>query len=140
MGSGRPPRRRIMDHSNFSMDHGYGGYIALALSTEGGHLAVGRGGATLFFASGASISSCDIEAIKEDCIKAGLPVIDTRLVDFGVVVRIAVSGPLVAVGVEADEPPYHALSRAPLAFVAEAYLAAGAMVWNQFHIPGLGHA
>ena len=129
-----------MDHSNYSPGHGYGPYIALALATEGGHLAIGRGGATLFFASGASISSCDIEAIKEECIKAGLPVIDTRLVDFGVIARIAVSGPMVAVGVEPDEPPYHALSRAPLAFIAEAYLAAGAMVWNQFHIPGLGHA
>lgn len=129
-----------MDHSNFSMDHGYGRFIALALSTEGGHLAVGRGGATLFFAPGASISSCDIEAIKEDCIRAGLPVIDTRLVDFGIVARIAVSGPMVAVGQEPDEPPYHALSRAPLAFVAEAYIAVGAMVWNQFHIPGLGQA
>jgi hypothetical protein len=127
-----------MDHSNYSP--GYGPYIAMALATEGGHLAVGRGGATLFFASGASISSYDIEAIKEECIKAGLPVIDTRLVDFGVVARIVVNGPMVAVGVEPDQPPYHALSRAPLAFVAETYLAAGAMVWNQFHIPGVGQA
>jgi len=129
-----------MDHSNYSPGYGYGPYIALALATEGGHLAVGRGGATLFFAPGASISSYDIEAIKEECIKAGLPVIDTRLVDFGVIARIVVSGPMVAVGEEPDQPPYHALSRAPLAFVVEAYLAAGAMVWNQFHIRGLGQA
>jgi hypothetical protein len=129
-----------MDHSNYSMGDGYSRYVAEALATEGGHLAVGRGGATLFFGAGVSISSYDIEGIKEECIKAGLPVIDTRLVDFGVVARIAINGPLVAVGQEPDEPPYHALSRAPLAFVAEAYLAAGALVWNQFRIPGLGHA
>lgn len=127
-----------MDHSNFSMGHGYGRYIALALATEGGHLAVGRGGATLFFAPGDSISSYDIEGIKNDCIRAGLPVIDSRLVDFGTVARIAINGPLVAVGLQPDQPPYHALSRAPLAYVAESYLVAGAMVWNQTHIPGLG--
>ena len=127
-----------MDHSNYSMGHGYGPYIARALATEGGHLAVGRGGATLFFGPGASVSSCDIETIKEECIKAGLPVIDSRLVDFAIVARIAINGPLVAVGEPSDPPPYHALSRAPLAYVAESYLAAGAMVWNQPRIRGFG--
>lgn len=33
-------------------------------------------------------------------------------------------------GEEPDEPPYHALSRAPLALVAEAYRATGAEVFN----------
>lgn len=129
-----------MDHSNYSMGHGYDRYIALALVTEGSHLAVGRGGATLFFGPGASVSCHEIEAIKDACIKAGLPVIDTRLVDFGVVARIAINGPLVAVGEPPNQPPYHALSRAPLAFVADSYLAAGAMVWNQAHIRGFGQA
>ncbi|WP_234729638.1 hypothetical protein [Acidocella facilis] len=122
------------------MGHGYSPYIALALATEGGHLAVGRGGATLFFGPGASVSSYDIEPIKNECVKAGLPVIDTRLVDFGTVARIAINGPFVAVGQPPDRPPYHALSRAPLAYVAESYVAAGAMVWNQAHIPGLGRS
>jgi hypothetical protein len=129
-----------MDHTNYSMGHGFDRYIALALTTEGGHLAVGRGGTTLFFGPGASISSYDIEPIKNACIKAGLPVIDSRLVDFGVVARIAINGPLVAVGECPDQSPYHALSRAPLAYVAESYLAAGAMVWNQAHIRDFGQA
>ena len=129
-----------MDHGNYEMGHGYDPYIAKALATEGGHLAVGRGGATLFFGPGASLSSYDIEPIKNECIKLGLPVIDSRLVDFGVVARIAINGPLVAVGEPPDEPPYRALSRAPLAIVAESYLAAGAMVWNQTRIRGLGRA
>jgi hypothetical protein len=129
-----------MDHTNYSMGHGYDRYIVLALATEGGHLAVGRGGATLFFGPGASISSYDIEPIKNACIRAGLPVIDSRLVDFGVVARIAINGPLVAVGERPDQPPYHALARAPLAYVAESYLAAGAMVWNQTHIRDFGRA
>jgi hypothetical protein len=127
-----------MDHSNFSMDDGYHPYIAEALATEGGHLSVGRGGATLFFGPGASLSSYDVEMIKDACIRAGLPVIDTRLVDFGVVARIAINGPLVAVGEPSDPPPYHAHSRAPLAYVAESYLAAGALVWNQARIRGTG--
>lgn len=127
-----------MDQSNYSMGHGYGPYIARALATEGGHLAVGRGGATLYFGPGASLSSYDIELIKDACIRAGLPVIDTRLVDFGVVARIAINGPFIAVGEPSDPPPYHALSRAPLAYVVESYLAAGATVWNQTHIRGFG--
>ena len=127
-----------MDHSNYSMGHGYDPYIALALSTEGGHLGVGRGGATLFYGPDVSISSYDIEPIKNECIRAGLPVIDSRLVDFGKVAQILINGPFVAVGQLPDPPPYHALSRAPLAYVAEAFLAAGGIVWNQAHIPGLG--
>ena len=129
-----------MDHSNYSMGRGYGLYITRALATEGGHLVIGRGGATLFFGPSASLSTYDVEMIKEECIKAGLPVIDSSLVDFGVVARIAINGPLVAVGEPSDPPPYHAFSRAPLAYVAESYLAAGAMVWNQVRIWGFGRA
>ncbi len=129
-----------MDHSNYSIGHGYGPHIPLALITEGGHLGVGRGGATLFYAPGASISSCDIEPIKNACIKAGLLVIDSRLVDFGKVAQIMINGPFVAVGQPPDPPPYHALSRAPLAYVANAFLAAGGIVWNQAYIRNFGRA
>ena len=38
--------------------------------------------------------------------------------------------PLVAVGEAADVPPWHGLSRAPLAHIAELYRAAGAVVLN----------
>ena len=119
-----------MDQSNHTTKSDYATYIARALATEGGHLAIGRGGATLYFGHGASLSSHDIEPIKDACIAAGLPVIDSRTVDFGVVARLAINGPLVAVGVQPDIPPYHAFAHAPLALVAESYGAAGAVVWN----------
>jgi hypothetical protein len=108
----------------------YDEYITSALGTEGGHLSVGRGGFTLYFASGARLSGYDCESVKACCIAAGLPVIDSRMVAFEDVVRLAVSGPMPAVGEEASWPPYHALSYAPLAVLANAYQAAGAEVFN----------
>jgi hypothetical protein len=58
------------------------------------------------------------------------------MADFGVVARLVINGPLVAVGVPPDLPPYHAFSYAPLVIVAESYCAAGAMVWNLARIRG----
>jgi hypothetical protein len=52
------------------------------------------------------------------------------MVDFGIVARLAINGPLVAVGEPPDMPPYSAFSYAPLSVVAESYRVAGAMVWN----------
>jgi hypothetical protein len=52
------------------------------------------------------------------------------MVAFEDVVRLAVRGPMVAVGEEASAPPYHAFSFAPLFVVAQAYRAAGAEVFN----------
>ena len=108
----------------------YGDYITSALQIEGGHLSVGRGGFTLYFGRGSRLSGYDCEHIKVCCIGAGLPVIDSRMVAFEDVVRLAVRGPMVAVGEEASPPPYHALSFAPLSAVAQAYRAAGAEVFN----------
>ncbi|HKD31318.1 MAG TPA: hypothetical protein VKC66_36115 [Xanthobacteraceae bacterium] len=108
----------------------YGDYIARALQTEGGHLSVGRGGFILWFGCGARLSGYDCEHIKASCIAAGLPVIDSRMVVFEDVARLAVRGPMVAIGEEASPPPYHALSFAPLGVVAQAYRAAGAEVFN----------
>jgi hypothetical protein len=108
----------------------YDEYITSALGTEGGHLSLGRGGFTLFYAHGARLSGYDCESIKACCIAAGLPVIDSRMVTFEHVVRLAVRGPMVAVGEEASPPPWHALAYAPLAVVAAAYRAAGAEVFN----------
>ncbi len=108
----------------------YGHYIREALTTEGGHLAIGRGGFTLYFARGAYLSGHDCEAIKTTCIAAGLPVIDSRGLAFEVVCDLAVRGPMVAVGEPASPPPWGAFSYAPLAAVADAYRAAGAEVWN----------
>ena len=55
----------------------YGRYIREALITEGGHLAIGRGGFTLYFARGAYLSGHGRETVKTACIAAGLPVIDS---------------------------------------------------------------
>jgi hypothetical protein len=108
----------------------YGDYITSALQTEGGQLSIGRGAFILWFGRGARLSGYDCEHIKACCIAAGLPVIDSRVVAFEDVVRLAVNGPMVAVGEEASPPPYHALSFAPLCVVAQAYRSAGAEVFN----------
>lgn len=108
----------------------YDDYIAGALCTEGGHLSIGRGGFILYYADGARLSGYDCEPIKACCIAAGLPVIDSRMVAFEEIVRLAVRGPMVAVGESPSPQPYHALSYAPLAAVASAYRAAGAEVFN----------
>ena len=71
----------------------YDKYIASALGTEGGHLSIGRGGFTLYYAGGARLSGYDCEPVKACCIAAGLPVIDSRMVAFEEVVRLAVRGP-----------------------------------------------
>jgi hypothetical protein len=119
-----------MRKSDDSILRDYDGYIASALRTEGGHLSIGRGGFTLYYARGARLSGYDCEDVKACCIAAGLPVIHSRKVAFEDVVRLAVRGPMAAVGEEASPPPYHALSYAPLAVLADAYRTAGAEVFN----------
>jgi hypothetical protein len=108
----------------------YSEYIVSALRTDGGHLSIGRGGFTLHYARGARLSGYDCEEVKACCIAAGVPVIDSRTAPFEDVVRLAVRGPMVAVGEEVSPPPHHALSYAPLTVIAEAYRAAGAEVFN----------
>jgi hypothetical protein len=109
---------------------GYDDYIASALRTQGGHLTIGRGGFSLYFGRGAHLSGYDCEPIKARCIAAGVPVIDSRMVPFEAVARLAIRGPMIAVGEDASAPPHHALSYASLADVAQAYRAAGAEVFN----------
>ena len=109
-------------------------YIARALATEGGHLSIGRGGATLYFERG-WLSGCHEERLKAEAIAAGLPVIDSRSVPFDRMWDLAVRGPMVAVGEPPSSPPYHALAYAPLAVVLEAYRAAGAEVFNVPAVP-----
>ena len=115
----------------------YSDDIASALATESGYLAVGRGGFILHFRNGAMRSGYDCEAIKAQCIAAGLPVIDSRSVDFGAAAGLALNGPMAAVGRKPDPAPWHGLSYAPLSAIAAAYAAAGAEVWN---FPGLDAA
>ncbi|HEV7283321.1 MAG TPA: hypothetical protein VGN75_00590 [Kaistia sp.] len=76
------------------------------------------------------LSGYGCEAIKIQCIAAGLPVIDSRCVAFDVVVQLTLGGPLVAVGRKPEPAPWHGLSYAPLHAVAIRYAAAGAKVWN----------
>jgi hypothetical protein len=123
-----------MSKTNDPAQERYSDYIVSALRTEGGHLSIGRGGFTLHYACGATLSGYDCETIKAVCIAAGVPVIDSRMVAFEDVVRLAVRGPMAAVGEEPSSPPYHAFSYAPLATLADAYRAAGAEVFN---IPGV---
>lgn len=106
------------------------GLIDQARDTEGGHLSIGRGGFSLCFGDGATLSGYDPEPIKAACIGAGLPVIDSRPVPFDAVVRVAVHGPMIAVGRPASPPPWHGFAYAPLVDVARAYAEAGAEVFN----------
>lgn len=110
-------------------DRNYSADIARALATPGGHLALGRGGFSLQYQNG-SLSGYDTETIKPQAIAAGLPVIDSRPVDFDDVAKLAISGPMIAVGRNSDLEPWHAFSYAPLLAVARAYAAAGAKVYN----------
>lgn len=112
----------------------YSADIDAALATQGGHLSIGRGGFTLHYRDGATLSGYGCEAIKAQCIAAGLPVIDSRCVAFDVVAHLTLAGPLVAVGREPEPSPWHGLSFAPLHAIAVRYAAAGAEVSN---IPGL---
>ncbi len=116
--------------ANKSDDHRYDDLIVRALATDGGHLSIGRGGFILWYDDGARLSGYDAEPIKAACIEAGLPVIDSRRLDFAAVVRLALHGPMIAVGTPPDPLPHGAFSYAPLAVVAAAYRAAGAEVFN----------
>lgn len=112
----------------------YSADIDAALTPQGGHLSISRGGFTLHYRNGATLSGYGCEAIKSRCIAAGLPVIDSRCVAFDVVAHLTLAGPLVAVGREPQPAPWHGLSHAPLHAVAARYAAAGAEIWN---IPGV---
>lgn len=115
-------------------DRDYSADIAKALATPGGHLSIGRGGWTLHYVNeygGESRLSWYVaDQIKAQAIAAGLPVIDSRGIAFDAVAKLAISGPMVAVGRKPDPSPWHALSYAPLIEVARAYAAAGGEVYN----------
>src|SRR5579859_995204 len=120
----RPPA----DHEDYSAK------IAKALATPGGHLSIGRGGWTLCYAGDyggiARLSWYNPDGIKPLAIAAGLPVIDSRCASIESVARLAISGPMIAVGQQPDPQPWHAFSHAPLIAVARAYAAEGAEVYN----------
>ena len=108
---------------------GYGEHIARALATAGGHLAIGEGGATLYFENG-WLSGCLTDVVKAEAVKAGLPVIDSRPVPFQQRCVLVLHGPMVAIGHEPSPAPWGPLDFAPLEAVGEAYRKAGAEVFN----------
>jgi len=65
---------------------------------------IGRGGFTLYYARGACLGGYDCERVKACCVAAGLPVIDSGMVAFEDVVRLAVSRPMPAVGEASNSP------------------------------------
>lgn len=104
--------------------------IAQAKATTGGHLSVGRGGFTLHIGDGHTLSGYGIDEMKQLCIDAGLPVIDSRPVPFDVVAELAISGPMVAVGAEPRVVLSRAFSYVTLEEWAASYRAAGAEIHN----------
>ena len=56
--------------------------IQRASRTQGGHLALGRGGFSLHYDQGCKLSGYDCEPTRRICIEHGLPVIDCRSVPF----------------------------------------------------------
>jgi hypothetical protein len=68
--------------------------------------------------------------MKAACVAAGLPIIDSRMIDFDTALDLAVKGPMIAVGEAPSPQPWHSLAYAPLTYVAGLYRAAGAEVIN----------
>jgi len=110
--------------------------------TTGGHMSIGRGGATIEWLNEwggrSTLSGFDPDFVKPLAIAAGLPVIDSRNVPFHEVYRLAFKGPMIAVPgnkpskflSDSSSEPWGSLDYAPLAYVAGAYRAAGAEVYN----------
>lgn len=112
----------------------YSTYIEQALATEGGHLQIGRGGFSLHYGPG-WLSGYDCDTVKAEAIAAGLPLYDSRNLDFGVVAKLACSGPMIAVGRDPDPEPWNSLSFVPLYHVMDAYRRAGAEIHHMPSIP-----
>ena len=100
-GSTEPAPRK----SGFAQTCEYDAYIARALATEGGHLSIGHGGATLHFER-SRLSGCAEDVVKAAAIAAGLPVIDSRKVPFETSWALAVRGPMIEVDEAPSSPPY----------------------------------
>ena len=105
-------------------------YITQALAVQGGHLAIGRGGFTLHFKRGTTLSGYDADEMKGRCIARGLPVIDTREIPLDILTVEVIRNPLIAVDEETDPEPWGSLDMAPLAAMARRYQELGAAVFN----------
>ena len=105
-------------------------YVTQALAVQGGHLAIGRGGFTLHFKRGATLSGYDSDDMKGRCVARGLPVIDTRAIPPDVLSVEVLRNPSIAVDEEPDPEPWSGLDKAPLAAIARRYHELGAAVFN----------
>ena len=68
--------------------------IRRALAAEAGHLYVHERGCTLHFEGNGTISGYAVAPFKAACAVAGLPVIDTRMLDPRQALRLAIHSPM----------------------------------------------
>jgi hypothetical protein len=104
--------------------------IRRALADEGGHLFVHERGYTLHLGGNGTLRGYDTGPFKAAYVAAGLPVIDTRMLDPSVVFRLAAHSPMAAVARAPDPPPWTPFTWAPLRHLAGIYRAAGVEVLN----------
>jgi hypothetical protein len=74
----------------------YAACIGCAIATEGGHLYVHERGYTLRFGSNGFVGGYAIAPFRAACVVAGLPVIDTRMLEPWEVLRLAIHSPMCA--------------------------------------------
>lgn len=103
--------------------------VALAKATPGGHLFVHENGYTLYY-NNVRFYGYVWQEILPLAIQAGLPVIDSRPVEFKARANLKLGGPHVAVNQAPSAEPFNCLSFAPLEHVAKAYQDAGATIYN----------
>ena len=104
--------------------------IRKALTTRDAYVSAGRGGTTVHFARGSTLSSYERPehmATARVLIALGLPFIDTNPVEDP---WALIGLPLVATGIAPDDPPWGSMSYAPLATYAARAKALGAVIVN----------
>ncbi|MBM9595095.1 hypothetical protein [Roseitranquillus sediminis] len=104
--------------------------IRKALTTRDAYVSAGRGGTTVHFGRGSTLSSygrLEHMAAARVLIALGLPFIDTNPVEDK---WQLVGLPLVATGMEPDDPPWGSMGYAPLAVYAARAKALGAVIVN----------
>ena len=113
--------------------------IAAALKTGGYAMVAKSGDVSINYVNewnGPSHLDTWGDNIVQQCIDAGLPVIDNRPARFDELREVVVRGPMIGLGTPIDkikaEPPYGAFHYAPLTVVAAMYQDAGSIIHNLF--------
>lgn len=98
-------------------------------------MTIGRGGWSIDYPTRNGRASLqghgDGEPYATICRRLGVPVVDSREAPIDKVARVAISGPMPAIGQAPDPAPWGAMSYAPVAHIVELWRQAGAKVWNQ---------